>query len=274
VRTIFALSDYSGETAEKVARAAMSQFAENQFEIVLAPGITSKSELQKILERARKTPSAIFYTLVKPDLRDFLMAGANELGIPHFDILGPALDVLNRISEAAPRLEPGPLIRLDREYFRWIDAVQFAVRHDDGTDLAGLKRADLVLVGVSRTSKTPLSIYLAYRGWKVANVPIIYGFPPPKELFKLPPQKVIGLTISPGQLANLRTQRLQLMPPMVDARYAHPTYVKKEIRYSHEIMRKLKCHVIDVTGKAVEEIAHEIMGYLRGQGELLLRKEG
>jgi regulator of PEP synthase PpsR (kinase-PPPase family) len=263
------VSDYSGETAEKVARAAMSQFAENQFKIVLAPGVTTKSELQKILQRAQKTPSAIFYTLVKPGLRDFLATRAGELGIPHFDVLGPALDALKSISEVAPRLEPGPLIRLDREYFKWIDAVQYAVRHDDGVDLAGLKEADLVLVGVSRTSKTPLSIYLAYRGWKVANVPIVYGFPPPKELFKLSSERVIGLTISPRQLTNLRGQRLQFMPPMVDARYAHPTYVKKEIRYSHDVMRKLKCHVINVTGKAVEEIAQEILGFLRGQGELL-----
>lgn len=274
MRTIFAVSDYSGETAERVARAAMSQFAENQFNVILSPGITSKNELQKILQRARKAPSAIFYTLVKPDLREFLVARADELGIPHFDILGPAIDVLNRISEAAPRLEPGPLIRLDREYFKWIDAVQYAVRHDDGTDIAGLKAADLVLVGVSRTSKTPLSIYLAYRGWKVANVPIIYGFTPPKELFKLPAEKIIGLTINPRQLTNMRTQRLQFMPTMVDARYAHPTHVKKEIRYSHEIMRKLNCHVIDVTGKAVEEIAQEILAYLRERGEVLLRKPG
>lgn len=261
--TVFVLSDYSGETAEKVARAGISQFSSDQFEIVPIPGIRRESELEKVIKRAKKCPSAIFYTLVKPEWRDYLAREAAAAGIPHFDILGPTLDILNSIAGHPPRLEPGPLIRLDSDYFKWIEAVQFAVRNDDGANPAGLKRADLALVGVSRTSKTPLSIYLAYRGWKVANVPIIYGFEPPKELFRLPPEKIIGLTIDPRQLVAIRQQRIQLMPPILDAHYAYPTHVTKELKYSHEIMKKLRCHVIDVSGKAVEEMAQEIIVYLK-----------
>lgn len=260
---IFVVSDYSGETAEKVARAGISQFSSDQFEIVLIPGVRRDSELEGVIKRAKKRPSAIFYTLVNLEWRDYLAREASVAGIPHFDILGPALGVLNSIAAHPPRLEPGPLIRLDSDYFKWIEAVQFAVRHDDGANLAGLKKVDLVLVGVSRTSKTPLSIYLAYRGWKVANVPIIYGFDLPKELFRLPSEKIIGLTIDPRQLVDIRRQRMHLMPPVVDARYAYPTHVTKELKYSHEIMRKLKCHVIDVSGKAVEEMAQEIIVYLK-----------
>lgn len=257
--TILALSDYSGETAEKVARAAANQFKSDKFEIVPIPGIKKISDIERVVKRVKGHPSAIFYTLVNPEFRDYLKEQATAAGIPHFDVLGPAIDAIDRVAGHPPRLEPGPAVTLDQEYFRWIEAVQFAVSHDDGADPTGLKKADIVLVGVSRTSKTPLSIYLAYRGWKVANMPLIYGFTPPKELFQVPSEKIIGLTIDLRQLVKVRGQRIHMMQPTFDARYAHPTFITKELKYADSIMKKLNCHLIDVSGKAVEEVAQEIV---------------
>lgn len=260
---VFAVSDFSGETAARVAKSAVSQFPANTIKIVTVPGVCKLSQLDNLVKRAAKSPSAIFFTLVKPEFRDRLATKASEAGIPHYDIFGPAVGAIDLVTGEHPRLQPGPMTRLDKEYFNWVEAVQFTVRHDDGADTANLKDADIVLIGVSRTGKTPLSIFLAYRGWRTANVPLIYGFPPPKELFELDPKKIIGLTINPRQLVEIRDRRLQFVSGLLDAAYANPTYIHKELKYSQGMMKRLKCHVIDVSGKAVEETAHEIMIYMR-----------
>lgn len=180
-------------------------------------------------------------------------------GLVALDVLGPALDTLDHVTGKQPVLEPGPVTRMDTEYFHWIDAIQFTVKHDDGAEADDLKAADIVLIGVSRTGKTPLSIFLAYRGHKVANVPIVYGLPYPKELFTIDNKKIIGLTINPRKLHEIRSRRLTMMVDMADAQYADPTHILKETRYSQELMRRLKCRTIDVTGKAIEETAQEII---------------
>jgi len=260
--TIYAVSDFSGETAERVARAATGQFPDTDFNIIMVPAVNNKDRLETVIKRAKIDKAVVFYTLVKPEFRDFFRREIKAAGINALDVLSPALDALDTVTGKAPSTEPGPIVRLDQEYFQWIDAIQFTVRHDDGSEIDDLKKADIILVGVSRTGKTPLSIYLAYRGWKVANIPLVYGLPYPKELFKMDREKIIGLTINPKRLHDIRIRRLKVMPELSDAQYADPTYILKEIRFSTELMRRLRCRTIDVTGKAVEEIAQEIiMGF-------------
>lgn len=257
--TIYAVSDYSGETAERVARSATGQFPENEFNIIMVPAASNKSRLEKVIERAKLDEAVIFYTLVRPELREFFSRETGLAGLNVLDVLGPALDTLDHVTGKAPVLQPGRISRMDTEYFHWIDAIQFTVKHDDGAEPEDIIDADIVLLGVSRTGKTPLSIYLAYRGWKVANVPIIYGLPYPKELFQVKSENIIGLSINPRKLHEIRARRLTMMASFSDSQYADPTHILKEIRYSQELMRRLKCRVIDVTGKAVEETAQEII---------------
>lgn len=260
--TIYAVSDFSGETAERVARAATGQFPDSDFNIIMVPAVNNKDRLETVIERAKIDNAVVFYTLVKPEFREFFSRETAAANINALDVLGPALESLDHVTGKAPSTEPGPIVRLDQEYFKWIDAIQFTVRHDDGAELEDLKKADIILVGVSRTGKTPLSIYLAYRGWKVANVPLVYGLPNPKELFELDREKLVGLTINPKRLHDIRVRRLKVMPDLSKAQYADPTFILKEIRYSTELLRRLHCRTIDVTGKAVEEIAQEIiMGF-------------
>lgn len=261
--TVYAISDFSGDTAAKVAKAALNQFPGIQFKVVKVPGVSKTSQLDKVFENAKTGSSAIFYTLVSGKLRDYIAERAASDGIPHFDVFGPALSAIDHISEEKPVLKPGHISHLDPEYFNWVEAVQFAVRHDDGTNTATLDKADIVLIGVSRTGKTPLTIYLAYRGWKVANVPIIYGFPLPEELAGVDTKKIIGLTINAKQLAAIRQRRLSFVSNMLEAQYADPTFIHRELRYGKELMSQLGCHTIDVSGKAVEEIAQEIRLYLQ-----------
>lgn len=257
--TVYAVSDFSGETAERLARAAAGQFPDIEFNIIMVPAVNNKRRLERVIERAVIDKAVVFYTLVKPDFRNFFARESGQAGIIAIDVLGPALDAMDHATGKEPVLEPGPITKVDAEYFHWIEAIQFTVKHDDGADLEDLTLADIVIIGVSRTGKTPLSIYLAYRGWKVANLPIVYGLPHPRELFKVDKDRIVGLTISPKELKGIRARRMNLIADISDGQYADPTYILKEVRYAQELMRRLKCRVIDVTGKAVEEIAQEIV---------------
>lgn len=268
--TIYAVSDYSGETAERVARSATGQFPDNDFNIIMVPAASNKQRLESVIERAKVDEAVIFYTLVRPELREFFSRETGLAGLNALDVLGPALDTLDHVTGQAPVMEPGPITRMDKEYFHWIDAIQFAVKHDDGAEPENMTEADIVLVGVSRTGKTPLSIYLAYRGWKVANVPIVYGLPYPKELFTVDPDKIIGLSINPRKLHEIRERRATMMAGLTDSQYSDPTHILKEIRFSQDLMRRLRCRVIDVTGKAVEETAQEIITGLTDMQEPLV----
>ncbi len=267
---IYAVSDFSGETAERLARAAAGQFPDIDFNVIMVPAVNNKKRLERVIERAIIDKAVVFYTLVKPEFREFFSREINKAGVIALDVLGPALDAMDHATGEEPLLEPGPITKIDADYFHWIEAIQFTVKHDDGAELEDLDKADIVLIGVSRTGKTPLSIFIAYRGWKVANLPIVYGLPHPKELFKINKDKIVGLTINPKGLQAIRKRRITTMADIIDGRYADPTYILKEIRYSQELMRRLKCRTIDVTGKAVEEIAQEIITELPGLSEPLV----
>lgn len=259
---VFVVSDSIGETAERVARAAASQFREQAFDFKRVPYAVSKDSLDEVITDALSSRSLIVHTLVCPELREHLNRLASEHTIPCVDIMGPTLEAISRVSKHAPRLQPGLVHQLDEEYYREIEAVEFAVKYDDGKDPRGLLRADAVLIGVSRTSKTPLSMYLAHRGYRVANVPLVPEVSPPEELFMLPQERIIGLTICEQQLKHIREERLKVLGLQPNANYASDERIQEELDYARSIMKKLGCRVIDVTQRAVEETASQVMEIL------------
>lgn len=256
---VFIVSDSIGETAEMVVRAAASQFNSGTMEIRRIPNIADTDTLDEIVHQASASHAIIAYTLVIKELAEHLRAEALKYDVVCVDIMGPLMEAFKSVSEIEPKREPGLLRKVDEMYYRRVEAVEFAVRYDDGKDPRGISLADIVLVGVSRTSKTPLSMYLAHKRVKVANVPLVPEVTPPEELFKVERGKVIGLTINPEQLNHIRAERLKTLGLKGQASYANPDRILEEIEYSSTIMKRLGCPVINVTNRAVEETASKIL---------------
>lgn len=256
---IYALSDSIGETAEMIARATASQFNGDTFEILRIPYIKSAEQIEKIIQEATIYNSVICHTIVGPELREALFLQAERFGIPTIDIMGPMIRAVQSVSGLVPRLKPGLIHKLDEEYFKRVEAVEFAVKYDDGKNPWGLLKADVVLVGVSRTSKTPLSMYLAHKKIKVANVPMVPEVSPPEQLFKVPSERIVGLIIDPDKLNGIRSERLTAMGLDPQSCYADADRIIQEVEYAKRIMYQLKCPIIDVSNKAIEETANKIM---------------
>lgn len=260
---VYIVSDSVGETAEFVVRAAASQFDGGHTELRRVSHVHDEAMLDDIIVSAKEEEAIIAFTIVLPELREYLLSRAAAQGVQVVDIMGPMIDAFERVVGQPPRRQPGLVHQLDADYFRRVDAVEFAVKYDDGRDARGLERADIVLVGVSRTSKTPLSMYLAHRGRRVANVPLVPEVTPPEELFHLrDPKKVIGLSIRPEKLNAIRHERLKSLGLTSSANYASLERILQELEYADSVMKRLKCHVIDVSDKAVEETAGLIFEYI------------
>ena len=257
------MSDSVGETAESVTKAAISQFMrEDQYEIVRIPYVENKEIILGTVFQASKLNAMVCFTLVNPEYRDLLIQEATQKGIECVDIMGPLLQAMERKFQSKPKEEPGLIHRLDEEYFKRVEAIEFAVRYDDGRDPQGIMLADIVLIGVSRTSKTPLSQYLAHKQLKVANVPIVPEVDPHPTLFTISSKKCIGLRISPDKLNTIRKERLKSLGLNDMANYARMERIHEELRFFDEIIEKIDCPVIDVTNKAVEETANIILSKL------------
>lgn len=268
---IFAVSDSIGETAELAARAATVQFDSGNIEIIRFPYVTDLEYAIDVIQEAKKHEScAIVCTIVLPEVREYLIEKARENNIPIVDIMGPLIDTIGRITPLKPKLEPGLARRVDEEYFKKVEAVEFAVKYDDGKDPRGLAKADVVLIGVSRTSKTPLAMYLAHKRIKVANLPLVPEVSPPEELFEVSPKKIIGLTINPQKLYEIRKERLKALGLNGEATYASMERILKELEYADEIIKKIGCPKIDVSNKAVEETAAKIIEIIKKNEEQIL----
>lgn len=252
---VYVLSDSIGETGEQVARAAVSQFNLDKYEVRRFPYITEEDQIIEIFEEAKNEKSIIVYTIVIERLKNFIVEMGEVYGIPVVDLMTPVLNALEQVLDYEPKREPGLIRRLDEKYFKKVEAVEFAVKYDDGKDTRGIKRADIVLIGVSRTSKTPLSMYLAHKNFKVANVPLVPEVPIPEELFHKDNRRIFGLIANPFKLNEIRQERLKSLGLSNNANYASIERIKLELEYSKNIMEKLGCTVIDVSNKAVEETA-------------------
>lgn len=260
---VYVVSDSIGETAEFVVKAVASQFNSGHVEIRRIPFASDRDTIIDVVEEAATAKGMIAYTLVLPELRRIIREESERAGLITVDVMGPMMDAFAALMQIDPRLEPGLVRRLDEEYFRRVAAIEFAVKYDDGKDPRGLLLADVVLIGVSRTSKTPLSMYLAHKRMKVANLPLVPEVEPPEELFWVPPNQVIGLTINPRQLNEIRQERLKALGLHAQANYASMERILEELEYAERIMRKVGCPIFDVSNKAVEEVANKILQIVR-----------
>src|SRR6266516_3082120 len=195
------VSDATGETAARLVQALEAQFPEQDFVEIRHPRVESQDDLQLAVNRMRGRPAVVVYTLVQPQLREAMRTLCRRARLHYCDLLGQPIEAVARVSGMSARMTPGSRPPLNSAYFKRMEAIEFAVRYDDGVG-RGLHDADIVLVGVSRTSKTPLSIYLGYLGHKAANVPVVKGIEPPRELYEIDVRKVVGLTIDPNRLVE------------------------------------------------------------------------
>jgi hypothetical protein len=262
---IYVLSDSIGETGEQVAKAVISQFNSGKYEVRRFPYISDERQIDEIIEEAKNERCFIIFTIVIETLRQYILHKAAENNIDAIDIMSPIIESMERLVGFKPKREPGLIRKLDEKYFRKVEAIEFAVKYDDGKDPRGVKKADIVLIGISRTSKTPLSMYLAHKNYKVANVPLVPEVSPPKELFEIDPKKIIGLTANPIKLNEIRQERLKALGLANNANYASVDRIIKELEYSDSIMKRLGCPVIDVSNKAVEETASIIIDIIKNR---------
>ena len=258
---IFVVSDATGETAERVVQSALVQFEGADARVIRRGNIRTVQHVSRVVGDAAGQPALILHTLVSDELRRHMLAEARRHGVDSMDLMGPILDRLARHLQLTPREMPGLFQQLDEARQREIEAVEFAFRHDDGQRVEELPRAEVVLVGASRTMKTPTMLYLAYRGWFAANVPLVPESPLPDSLRDFPSQRVFCLLMSPNRLLELRHARARYLDlPGED--YASMPAVRRDMRYAQRLAREFGWHTIDATGKSVEEIAQEIVTLL------------
>lgn len=254
--TIYAVSDSIGETAEQVAQAAASQF-DDEIEVKRVPYIKTLEDVEELIGEIREINNVmIVSTIITVNVREYLTQKGVENNIWVVNVLGPIINVSSSILNKQPQYNPGAMWKTDETYFKRIEAMEFAMQYDDSKDYRGLKNADVVLVGLSRTSKTPLCMYLANKGIKAINIPLVPEVEVPKELFEIDKHKIFGLTINPLQLIEIRKRRLDKfhrIPSNIE--YAGDARILEEFDFSDKIIRKLGCKTIDVTQRAIEDTA-------------------
>jgi regulator of PEP synthase PpsR (kinase-PPPase family) len=256
---VYIVSDATGGTGRRVVEAALMQFSGARVTIEQMAGVREVEEVRALVKQAAKVGGTIVHTLVLPELRQAMLTEGRRRNVVTIDLMGPLVARLSETLELAPLAKPGLMRQLDESYFERIGAIDFAVRHDDGRNPEDFSQADLVLVGVSRTSKTPISIFLAYRGWRVANVPVIANMEPPPTLFEMDRRRIIGLTMQPDRLIRLRQARLKRMTKGLPMDYARMENIQQELNWFELLLRRERWPVVDVTNKSIEECAAEIV---------------
>ncbi len=251
------ISDSTGETAVRLVHALEAQFPEQEFEEIRHPRVESVDDLQLALNRAKRRPAVIVYTLVQPQLREAARALCRRYKLHYCDLLGHPIEAVAKVAGVSAKMTPGARAPLDSSYFKRMAAIEFAVKYDDGVG-AGLHEADIVLVGVSRTSKTPLSMYLGYLGYKTANVPVVKGIEPPSALFEVDPAKIVGLTIDAERLREIRRQRARRLGGNQRA-YVELLEIYAELEEAEGLHRRLACPVIEISELSIEETAARVI---------------
>jgi [pyruvate, water dikinase]-phosphate phosphotransferase / [pyruvate, water dikinase] kinase len=258
-RKIYVVSDATGATAEHVLQAALAQFEARDVKIERRPQTRTTDKIREVVDEAHESGGMLVHTLASTDLRREIYLHATERRVHSVDLLGNVLSDLSAFLGAPPGGVPGGLHRFDENYYRRMDALTFVVKHDDGLGLEDLGSAEIVLVGISRTSKTPLSIYLAVRGYFVANVPILNGVEPPQELFRIDQRKVVGLRMDPVRLRHIREQRLKSFREDARQAYIDAYMVQQEVSLADSIFKRASWPVVDMTLKSLEEVAVEVV---------------
>lgn len=259
-KNIYIFSNSTGETAERVIRATLAQFDAPDTKVFRKSYLKTLDDVRLAVEDVAKRPGLIVFTLMNRAHVAELNAEVERLGLESFDVISPIIEKMEDYLGLPAKRRPGVIYKVDEEYIKRLEAVNFTVKHDDGQNTQDLEQADIVLVGVSRTSKTPLSMYLAGKGYKVANIPLVEQVSPPDMLFKVPQERIIGLTLDVQQLINIRMSRMRNMRQSVRGRYTEYEAVESELVFSKRLYRQNpKWMVVDMTNKAIEEAAAEIM---------------
>lgn len=257
--TVYIISDGTGETASTMTRAALVQYDQMDINIVRCKNVRTETQIESVINEAFEKKGIILHTMVSPSMRQKINEIASSKGLINVDLLGPLLGALDRYFGVHSENEVGILRTVDERYYRRIEAIEYTVKHDDGKSLTHLDQADIILVGVSRTSKTPLSIFLSHKGWKVANIPLVIDTPLPPELALVDQRKIVGLIIDIDSLSRIRRNRLEKFGQDPGGEYASMSYIEKEIQYAQELFRKnRRWPVFNVTERALEETASEI----------------
>lgn len=261
---IIIISDGTGETATAISRAVMTQFKGRDVYFTRYKSVRTKEQIDAIFSEAAVHHDLIIYTLVSAELREYIAEVSRIKHVRTLDVLGPALTTFSNYFDQEPTNEPGLLHQVNDDYYKRVEAMEFTLNHDDGRNLNSLHLADVVLVGISRTSKTPLSLYLSLHGLKVTNVPLVLGTKPPEELFKIDQRKIFALTIDAEALKQIRRNRLsRLGAEKLTGDYANEGKVLEELEWANSIFKENKrWPVFNVTDKALEETAAEIMRLL------------
>lgn len=268
------VSDSTGETVSGVARAALAQFDDVEPEEFVWTLVRNEAQLEKVLEGVRENPGVVMYTLVDGGLRDRLKMECARRGLPCIAVIANVVTELSSYLGQETHALPGKQHALDEDYFLRVDAVNYALAHDDGQAHWELEEADIVLIGVSRTSKSPTCMYLAYKGYKSANIPFVLDCPLPPSLDQIKKPLVVGLVISPDRLQQIRKTRLQSLKSEKDTNYVDMDQLQREVGESRKLFSKYKWPVIDVTRRSVEETAATILQYLKKHQEKLEAAHG
>lgn len=259
--TVYILSDGTGETASTMIRAALVQYADIPINIVRCKNVRTAEQIDALIEDVAAKKGMVVFTMVSPQMTRKVVEGCSQKGVPAVDLMGPLLKALD---QHFGRNESGHTVGLlravDDQYFKRIEAIEYTVKHDDGKTTSDLDQADIVLVGISRTSKTPLSIFLSHKGWKVANIPLVLNQPPPEALFKIDQRRIVGLTINPDSLARIRKKRLEKFGQDPGGEYATMQHIQQELEFAKQLFKQnRRWPVFDVTDRALEETAAEIV---------------
>lgn len=260
VLTIVIISDSTGETAINYIKSVTSQFPNLKTRVIRHPDITNTDELDQILDSIPDY-TIIVQTLAGKELAQYLRDRAKEMDITVLDILSYGIKKFEEFTGHTAIRKRGLTRTMSRDYFKMIEAIEFAIQYDDGKDFRGFLKSDIVLVGVSRTSKTPTTMILATKNFKVSNLPLVPEAKLPQELFEVDPKRVIGLIIDPEKLSNIRSARTKTLGIMGESKYFDVERIKNELEYAHEVFKDLDCKVIDVTENTVEQTATEITQY-------------
>lgn len=260
--TIYAVSDSVGDTAVKLARAVMAQFPSIEVNYIKFPFMNEEKKITKIVDEAAENNAIIIFSLGGNGLAKFMNNYCKARNVVSFDLMSPIIDYVQESTGIEPSGEVGAVHHLNDTYFDRISAVEFAVLYDDGKDPKGFLEADLVLVGVSRTSKTPLSLFLANRNLKVANYPLVKNATIPDELFQIDSKKIVGLTTDPEVLIKIRKERLISYGLSPEAAYSNVQNVNDELAFADDLFKKLNCMVINTAKRSIEETAALIMQHL------------
>ena len=269
---IYIVSGGKGLAGNNMVHSLLIQYPNNDVPVIIVPHMTEEKQLAQLVAKVKLEGGLITHTLVNRNLRDSLINLCEENGVKHIDFMGKLADYLDETLDIPSLQTPGLYREINQEYFDRIDAIEFTLNHDDGLSPAKLHKAEIILTGVSRSGKTPLSVYLAMYGWKVANIPLVNGIQPPEELFKVDPQRVFGLNISPGQLISHRMKRLVSINNTENTSYVDERMVAQEIRNANFIFEKGGFTVLNVSNKPVETTANEILNMMANRFDYRGRK--